>query len=106
MNYLKAEENDILKKAKSKIRALFHPLRQEMLVVISKHDNSISVTEIYTRLKIEQSVASQHLAILRKEGFVSTRRDGKTIWYSVEKEYINEFVENCANVLASEAVKA
>ena len=50
----------------------------------------ITVTEIYVRLRLEQSVASQHLAILRKAGIVNTERDGKFIFYTVNYKRIDE----------------
>jgi DNA-binding transcriptional ArsR family regulator len=50
----------------------------------------MTVTEIYVKLRLEQSVASQHLAILRKAGFVKTERDGKFIYYSVNTERLEE----------------
>lgn len=49
-----------------------------------------SVTNIYTALKLEQSVASQHLAILRKAGCVNTIRNGKQIHYSVNHSRLQE----------------
>lgn len=39
-----------------------------------KKNEAISVTEIYVKLRLEQSVASQHLAILRRAGVVQTDR--------------------------------
>jgi DNA-binding transcriptional ArsR family regulator len=50
----------------------------------------MTVTEIYIQLRLEQSVASQHLAILRKAGFVNTDRDGKFIYYSVNHNRLDE----------------
>jgi len=71
-----------LKKAALILRAVNHKLRQQILKLI--HQNGkMTVTEIYVKLRLEQSVASQHLAILRKAGYVSTLRDGKFIFYSV-----------------------
>ncbi|HMW27776.1 MAG TPA: ArsR family transcriptional regulator, partial [Ferruginibacter sp.] len=46
---------------------------------------------------LEQSVASQHLAILRKAGIVSTEREGKFIYYMVNYKRLDEislFVKN------------
>jgi DNA-binding transcriptional ArsR family regulator len=78
-----------LKKAALVLRAVNHKLRQQMLRLI--HQNGkMTVTEIYVKLRLEQSVASQHLAILRKAGFVDTLRDGKFIFYSVSKERLQE----------------
>ena len=71
-----------VKKAALILRALNHKLRQQMLKLLEE-SGRLTVTEIYIRLRLEQSVASQHLAILRKAGFVNTLRDGKFIFYSV-----------------------
>jgi DNA-binding transcriptional ArsR family regulator len=91
-SFLKAEEREILKRAKMKIRALYHPLREKILSLIESNKNEMHVTEIYVKLRIEQSVASQHLAILRNEGFVNARRDGKTIYYSVNHDEIKRAI--------------
>ena len=74
-----------LKKAALILRAVNHKLRQQIMRLIHQH-GKITVTEIYVKLRLEQSVASQHLAILRKAGFVSTLRDGKFIFYSVMRK--------------------
>ena len=52
-----------LKKAALVLRSLNHKLRQQILALIET-EKRITVTEIYVRLRLEQSVASQHLAIL------------------------------------------
>ncbi len=83
-----------VKKAALILRAINHKLRQQILKLIDTHDK-ITVTEIYVKLRIEQSVASQHLAILRKAQFVNTERDGKFIYYTVNTDRIkdlNQFV--------------
>lgn len=78
-----------LKKAALVLRAVNHKLRQQILKLV--HQNGrMTVTEIYVKLRLEQSVASQHLAILRKAGFVNTLRDGKFIFYSVNNKRLEE----------------
>lgn len=72
------------KKAQQVFRAFNHKLRQVILEKIQEKSNHITVTELYVLLRLEQSVCSQHLAILRKAGFVKTQRDGKFIYYSVD----------------------
>jgi DNA-binding transcriptional ArsR family regulator len=42
------------------------------------------------KLRLEQSVASQHLAILRRSGVVVTERMGKFIYYTLDKERLNQ----------------
>jgi len=76
-----------LKKASLVLRSLNHKLRQQIVKIISE-DGRITVTEIYVKLRLEQSVASQHLAILRKAGIVSTQRDGKFIYYTINQQRV------------------
>ncbi len=78
-----------LKKAALVLRALNHKLRQQILTLIET-EKKITVTEIYVRMRLEQSVASQHLAILRRAGIVSTQRDGKFIYYTVNYKRVDE----------------
>lgn len=90
MDYLK------IKKAALVLRALNHKLRQLILKTIDEHKR-ITVTELYVKLRLEQSVASQHLAILRKAEIVNTVREGKFIFYTINEERIdeiNKFVHN------------
>ncbi len=88
-----------VKKAALILRAVNHKLRQQILKLIDEH-GKMTVTELYVKLRLEQSVASQHLAILRKAGFVKTDRDGKFIYYSVNTsrmEELNKFVDELLN---------
>ena len=78
-----------LKKAALILRAINHKLRIQILKLINTH-GKLTVTEIYVKLRLEQSVASQHLAILRKAGYVNTERDGKFIYYSVNHQRLVE----------------
>lgn len=78
-----------LKKAALVLRAVNHKLRQQIMKLIYQN-GKMTVTEIYIKLRLEQSVASQHLAILRKAGFVNTTRDGKFIYYSINTERLGE----------------
>jgi len=88
-----------VKKASLILRAINHKLRQQILKLIDEQ-GKITVTDIYVKLRLEQSVASQHLAILRKAGFVKTERDGKFIYYKVNParlEDLNKFIESLLN---------
>ena len=88
-----------LKKAALVLRALNHKLRQQILSLIET-EKKITVTEIYVRMRLEQSVASQHLAILRRAGIVSTQRDGKFIYYTVNYKRIDEINETVEGLIS------
>jgi DNA-binding transcriptional ArsR family regulator len=85
-----------IKKAEIILRSLNHKLRQDLIKLIHQNKN-ITVTQLYTQLRIEQSVASQHLAILRKAGVVTILRQGKHKYYSINSvrlDQIDDFAKN------------
>lgn len=87
-----------LRKAVLVLRAVNHKLRQRIIDLLEESD-SLTVTDIYIKLRLEQSVASQHLAILRRAGVVVTEREGKFIYYSLDKDrlaQISRLVEELA----------
>ncbi len=88
----------LLKRASLTLRALNHPLRRQMVQLI-EDKRKLTVTELYVKLRLEQSVASQHLAILRRAQIVKTQREGKFIWYTTNKKRIEE-INKLINALA------
>jgi DNA-binding transcriptional ArsR family regulator len=71
------------------LRAIGHDLRKNIVTLLLKHEQ-MNVTDIYVKLRIEQSVASQHLAILRNAGIVITTRNGKFINYTLNKKRLED----------------
>jgi DNA-binding transcriptional ArsR family regulator len=78
-----------LRKAALVLRAVNHKLRQRIIDLLEEN-KSMTVTDIYVKLRLEQSVASQHLAILRRAGVVRTDRQGKFIFYSLDRERLDQ----------------
>lgn len=74
------------------MRALSHPLRLKMLQLID-HEAGACVRTIYKELSIEQSVASQHLRILRMARLVWPERRGKFTFYNVDYERVQKSAE-------------
>lgn len=63
------------------MRSLANPHRLMLLCVLA--EGELSVSELNRRVTLSQSALSQHLAVLRNEQLVSTRREAQTIYYSV-----------------------
>ncbi|HEY0299114.1 MAG TPA: metalloregulator ArsR/SmtB family transcription factor [Arachidicoccus sp.] len=80
-----------MKKAALILRAINHKLRLQIVKLIQEQQK-ITVTEIYVKLRLEQSVVSQHLAILRRANLVVTQRDGKFIYYTINYARTKELV--------------
>ncbi|MCP5396960.1 MAG: winged helix-turn-helix transcriptional regulator [Sphingomonadaceae bacterium] len=66
------------------LRAIAHPVRLQILCAIK--DDAHAVGEIEELTGIAQPGLSQQLAILRKASLVSTRREGKQVFYRVDSE--------------------
>ena len=72
---------------------------RQRIVDLLEENQHMTVTDIYIKLRLEQSVASQHLAILRRAGVVITERQGKFINYSLDTDrlaQISRLVEELA----------
>ena len=81
-----------IKKAHAITRAIRHALRLQILEILQA-EGKATVTEIYVKLRLEQSVCSQHLAILRKAGLTKTVREGKFIYYSINEEQVEGILQ-------------
>mgnify|MGYP003555891940 FL=1 len=82
-------EHNTLRRTVLVIRSVGHKLRQQIIKMLEETPR-LTVTEIYIKLRIEQSIASQHLSILRRSGVVISKRTGKFIYYSLNKERLVE----------------
>lgn len=63
------------------LKALAHESRLMILCILAEGEKSVS--ELEDILSLRQPTVSQQLARLRADGLVSTRRDGKTIYYNL-----------------------
>ena len=87
-----------MKKAFFTLRSVSHPLRKKILNLLEK-ESGLTVTEIYIRLRIEQSVASQHLSVLRSTGVVKTKRDGKFVHYYLNRDRMEEIANHVEGLI-------
>jgi ArsR family transcriptional regulator, virulence genes transcriptional regulator len=63
------------------LKALSNPHR--LLIVCQLVEGPRSVGQLAAFLGIRDSTVSQHLSLMRRDGLVSTTRDGQTIWYAI-----------------------
>ncbi len=86
---------DKLELAAAKLRAISHPMRIAIIDLLTQ-GQKLSVTEIFEALNIEQATASHHLNILKNKGVLSSKREGKKIYYSLKSLTLTEIIE-CIN---------
>lgn len=63
------------------LKALSNPHRLMLLCLLVEGERSVG--ELNARLALSQPALSQHLALLREDGLVRTRREGQTIYYAL-----------------------
>ncbi|BCV25835.1 metalloregulator ArsR/SmtB family transcription factor [Gelria sp. Kuro-4] len=78
-------------------KALAHPTRLKILELLK--GGELCVCELIPRLGLEQSNVSQHLAVLRREGLVSSYKDGLRVIYRVEHPEVFDLLNSAAKVL-------
>jgi len=87
INDLALEAGDV-KKAALLLRAINNSLRQKILEFIHVN-NRVTVTQVHNQFNVEQSVASDHLGILKDAKLVINDRQGRFIFYSVNYKELN-----------------
>lgn len=72
------------------MKLLSHPHR--MMILCELKQGECSVSELSEKIGIPQSPLSQHLARMRHEGVVTTRRQAQTVYYSLLGEEVGAVV--------------
>jgi DNA-binding transcriptional ArsR family regulator len=67
--------------------------RHRLLIICQLIDGERSVGDLADFLGLRDSTVSQHLALLRKDGLVSARRDAQTIYYSIASDPAREVLK-------------
>lgn len=89
----------VITDATNLLKAMANENRLRILCLLDGAE--LSVSELNARLALSQSALSQHLAILRREGLVTTRRSSQTIYYSLQGSEARTVVETLARLYAS-----
>ncbi|MGI9400760.1 MAG: ArsR/SmtB family transcription factor [Rhizobiaceae bacterium] len=83
------------------LKALSNDSRMLILCKLAETDE-MSVGELETELKFRQSKLSQHLGLLRAERLVTTRRDGKLVYYRLVSDEVRQTLELMRSLFCSE----
>jgi DNA-binding transcriptional ArsR family regulator len=77
--------------------------RYRLMVLCELHQGELSVSALQQRIGLSQSALSQHLAKLRTEGIVTTRRDAQTIYYSLASAEIGRIIATLHDIYCSDS---
>ena len=81
-----------LERATNILKAIAHPMRISILNYLEEK-GSLTVTEIHNLLGIEQSTTSHHLGILKDQGVLASKREGKNTYYFLKYDNINQILD-------------
>lgn len=93
-----SRDEDIDRASRS-LKAMSHPLRLKILCTLG--DQEVSVQDIVERVGTSQSNISQHLAILRDKGILSSRKDANRVFYKVVDSRTLQLISMMRNVFCS-----
>ena len=86
------------------LKALSQESRLLVLCLLAEKERSVS--ELEAILSIRQSALSQQLARLRYDDLVTTRRDGKQIYYSIADDDVRRVISLVYDIFCQEETKA
>ncbi|GIU20377.1 metalloregulator ArsR/SmtB family transcription factor [Shewanella schlegeliana] len=72
------------------LKAIANPYRLMILCLLL--DKELSVTELNKTVPLSQSALSQHLAVLRSEDLVATRKSSQVVYYTLKNEQVTEVI--------------
>jgi DNA-binding transcriptional ArsR family regulator len=72
-----------------------------LLILCNLEGKELSVTDLNDHLDLSQSALSQHLAVLRKDGLVKTRRESQTIYYSLSDARASKVIKTLHELYCS-----
>jgi len=73
-------------------KSVNNAFRQKILALLLS-SGSLAVNDLCEKLSSEQSIMSQHLAILRKAGLVNAERKGKQVFYSANQKQLQDIID-------------
>jgi len=77
---------------KTILRAVGDTVRLQILHHLAQQDE-MNVSELVVALRTSQPLLSWHLGVLRRLGLVSVRREGRLVWYSLDRASLEGFWE-------------
>jgi len=85
--------------ASRSLKAMSHPLRLKILCILG--DREVCVQGIVENVGTTQSNISQHLAILRDKGILSSRKEANKVYYRVGDERTLQLIRMMQEVFCS-----
>ncbi|WP_439657714.1 ArsR/SmtB family transcription factor [Lentzea sp. HUAS TT2] len=80
-------------------KTLGHPARIRVLELLSRREHVVA--EMVAQVGVEPANLSQQLAVLRRAGLVTTRKEGATVYYSLTSSHVAELLVVARRILSA-----
>lgn len=86
------------------LKAMANERRLQILCLL--HNQELSVGELCCKLELSQSALSQHLAWLRRDGLVHTRKEAQTVYYTLSSEEVKLMIQLLHELYCEKEIEA
>ncbi|WP_045416303.1 ArsR/SmtB family transcription factor [Vibrio owensii] len=100
MNLQEMEKNSA--KAVVLLKAMANERRLQILCMLLNQE--LSVGELCAKLELSQSALSQHLAWLRRDELVATRKEAQTVYYTLKSDEVKALIQTLHGLYCAEAM--
>lgn len=76
--------------------------KNRLMILCCLQQGELSVSQLNESVPLSQSALSQHLAVLRQENIVSTRRESQTIYYSLCNDQVRAVLNTLYSLFCEE----
>lgn len=91
MSRKKQLDIDALSKAAECLRILAHPHRLQIVQLLLTGDD-YTVNDIAETCELAQPTTSDHLRLMQRCGFLSSTREGRTVYYSIAEPHLEDIL--------------
>lgn len=82
---------DVLSRAADCLKVLAHPVRLDIVQRLLNQEYAVG--DLAKVVGVRQHVASEHLGLMKKCGFLSSRREGQKVYYEVSEDHLTLLME-------------
>jgi ArsR family transcriptional regulator len=94
-----AGHGDDIREASDALKAMAHPLRLKILCLVGQHE--LMVQDIVEAVGTSQSNISQHLAKMRDQGLLASRKEANKVFYRIDDPRIIKMISMMREVFCS-----
>ena len=99
----KCKEDPRIERLAAALKKLSEPNRLRIVCLLKKGERC--VCEVEEKLDMSQQLTSFHLRVLRESGFLKSRREGVSYYYSIDEDFLSEVASTFSEYIACQTAE-